>query len=254
MILDSSRIPTREKLILTGIYLSKFGPLGLKKLGFRTYAEAYNVVGYALGSRPSSIKNYRDEFDPIFPNARKGWHKREIREYCKKVLDEYGKLDFASFTGLMKSFVGYDENTWSGIKTKDDGEERASGFARRLITGLAAERYFESVHSTLPEFQGYSMENTTQLGCGYDFRLSRQGAGDFLAVEVKGISEKAGSVLLTPREYEAATELQNSFYLFVVKNFQKEPYHELFVNPIAGKLQFTRTERVLIQVSWLTRI
>jgi hypothetical protein len=254
MILDPSHIPTREKAILTGIFLSKFGSMGLKKLGFRTYAEAYNVVGYALGSRPSSIKNYRDEFDPIFPNARKGWHKREIHQPSKKVLDEYGKLDFASFSGLIKSFVGYDENIWSGIQTKDDGEERTSGFAKRLITGLAAERYFESVHSTLPEFEGLSMENMTQLGCGYDFRLSRQGTRDFLAVEVKGIREKAGSVLLTPKEYEAATELQNNFYLFVVKNFQKEPYHELFLNPIAGKLQFTRTERVLVQVSWLARI
>jgi len=254
MNLDPSRIANREKLILAGIYLSKFGSLGLKRLGFRTYAEAYNVVGYALGSRPSSIKNYRDEFDPIFPNSRKGWHKRAIREYCKKVLDEYGKLDFASFSGLVRSFVGYDENIWSGIQTKDDEEERPSGFAKRLITGLAAERYFESVHSTLPEFQGLSMENTTQLGCGYDFRLNREGARDFLAVEVKGIREKVGSVSLTPREFEAATELQNNFYLFVVKNFQKEPYHELFLNPIAGKLQFTRTERVLVQVSWLTRI
>jgi hypothetical protein len=56
MILDRARIPNREKLILTGLFLSKFGSLGLRKLGFRTYAEAYNVVGYALGSRPSSTK------------------------------------------------------------------------------------------------------------------------------------------------------------------------------------------------------
>jgi hypothetical protein len=254
MILDPSRIPNREKLILTGIYLSKFGSIGLKKLGFRTYAEAYNVVGYALGSRPSSIKNYRDEFDPIFPNARKGWHKREIREYCKRVLDEYQKLDFVSFTGLIKSFLGQDENTWSTFQTTGEAEERASGFAKRLITGLAAEKYFESVHSNLPEFQGLAMENTTQLGCGYDFRLSKQGEKDFLAVEVKGLRERVGSVSLTPREYEAATELRKNYYLFVVKNFQKEPYHELFLNPIDGKLQFTRTERVLVQVSWLTRV
>jgi hypothetical protein len=254
MILDPSRIPTREKLILTGIYLSKFGSLGLKRLGFRTYAEAYNVVGYALGSRPSSIKNYRDEFDPIFPNSRKGWHKREIRGYCKDVLDEYGSLEFDSFTGLIKSFVGYDENILSAIEPTDEREKRASGFAQRLITGLAAERYFESVHSTLAEFQGFAVENTTQLGCGYDFKLSSEIDKNFLAVEVKGIREKAGSVLLTPREYEVATELQNRYYLFVVKNFQKDPYHELFLNPASGKLQFTRTERVLIQVSWLARV
>jgi len=85
-----------------------------------------------------------------------------------------------------------------------------------------------------------------------DFRLSRQGTRDFLAVEVKGIREKAGSVLLTRKNTKPQPNCQNNFYLFVVKNFQKEPYHELFLNPIAGKLQFTRTERVLVQVSWLT--
>jgi len=254
MNLDPSRIANREKLILTGIYLSKFGSLGLSRLGFRTYAEAYNVVGYALGSRPSSIKNYRDEFDPIFPNARRGWHKREIREYCKKVLDEYKDLDFESFTGLIKSFAGYDENTWSSVETRDEREERASGFAKRLITGLAAERYFESVHSTLPEFQGFAIENTTQLGCGYDFKMCGTRSEDFLAVEVKGIRERAGGVSLTPREYEVAAKLKDRFYLFVVKNFQKDPFHELFLNPIGGKLQFTRTERVLVQVSWITRV
>jgi hypothetical protein len=82
----------------------------------------------------------------------------------------------------------------------------------------------------------------------------RQESEDFLAVEVKGIREKAGSISLTPREYEVATNLQDRFYLFVVKNFQKTPYHELFQNPIAGELQFIRTERVSIQVSWLTRV
>ncbi|MGP8252598.1 MAG: DUF3883 domain-containing protein [Terracidiphilus sp.] len=254
MILNPAQIATREKLILTGIYLSKYGSVGLKRLGFRTFAEAYNVVGYALGSRPSSIKNYRDEFDPIFPNARKGWHKREIRGYCKKVLDDYQGLDFDSFSGLIKSFAGYSENAWSTIETGGGQEERGSGFAKRLITGLAAERYFESVHATVPEFRGFAIENTTQLGCGYDFRLSRSASKDFLAVEVKGLREPAGSISLTPREYEVATELQNRFFLFVVKNFQKSPYHEIFPNPLAGDLRFTKTERVLIQVSWLTRV
>jgi hypothetical protein len=254
MILDPTRIGNREKLILTGMFLSKFGSLGLKRLGFQTYAEAYNVVGYALGSRPTSIKNYRDEFDPVFPNSRKGWHKREIREYCRKVLDEYGNLEFESFVGLIKSFTGFDENALSAYQISDGGDERSSGFAKRLITGLAAERYFEAVHATLPEFRGFSVENTTQLGCGYDFKLSQKEESDFLAIEVKGIREQSGSVSLTPREYEVATELRDRFYLFVVKNFQRVPYHEIFLNPTAGKLQFTRVERVVIQVSWLTRM
>ncbi len=254
MILNPALIATREKLILTGIYLSKYESLGLKRLGFQTFAEAYNVVGYALGSRPSSIKNYRDEFDPIFPNKRKGWHKREIRAYCRKVLDDYQGLDFDSFSGLIKSFAGYSESAWSGTESTEAKEERGSGFAKRLITGLAAERYFESVHATVPEFCGCAIENMTQLGCGYDFKLSRGASKKFLAVEVKGLRGQTGGISLTPREYDVATEMQDRFFLFVVKNFQKTPHHEIFPNPLAGNLRFTKTERVLIQVSWLTRV
>src|SRR5436305_1743567 len=107
MELNSQRIATREKLILVGLYLSKYDALGLKRLGFDSFAEAYNVIGYAMASKPASIKNYRDEFDPQFPNRRKGWRKRKTREYCQKIFNEYRSLDIESFTGLVKSFVGY---------------------------------------------------------------------------------------------------------------------------------------------------
>jgi hypothetical protein len=72
MVLSSQQIAPRNKLILTGLYLSKYDSLGLRELGFESFAEAFNVIGYAMGSRPASIKNYRDEFDPLFPNRRKG--------------------------------------------------------------------------------------------------------------------------------------------------------------------------------------
>ena len=62
MVLTSQRIPTRDRLILVGLYFSKYDSLGLKGLGFESYVEAFNVIGYALG------KNYRDEFDPLSPN------------------------------------------------------------------------------------------------------------------------------------------------------------------------------------------
>jgi hypothetical protein len=150
--------------------------------------------------------------------------------------------------------VGYDENLWSTFEAEDEPVERGAGFAKRLITGLAAEEYFESHHSSLPEFEGRTLLNTTRDGCGYDFRLSRNQEEGFLAVEVKGIRERVGSVLLTPREYQVAAKMKERFYLFVVKNFQEQPYHELYPNPVAGPLQFTKSERVVKQVSWLTRL
>jgi hypothetical protein len=252
--LNTKRIATREKLILVGLYLSKYDSLGLRKLGFETFVEAFNVIGYALGSKPASIKNYRDEFDPLFPNRRKGWHKRPIRGYCLKVFEEYKQLDLESFTGLVQSFVGYDENVWSEVQAKEEQGEGDSHFAKRLITGLAAEQYFQAVHHSLPEFEGYAVENTTRLGCGYDFRLRKETRKDFLAVEVKGLKERIGNLSLTPKEHELATALRDRFFLFVVKNFQDSPFHEVFQNPLSSRLQFKKKETVTVQISWLTRV
>jgi hypothetical protein len=253
MLLDSQQIAKREKLILVGLYLSKYDSLGLKGLGFENFAEAFNVIGYALESKPASIKNYRDEFDPLFPNHRKGWHKRQIRQYCLRVFEEYKNLDFESFTGLVKSFVGYDENVWSEVQGKEESEGE-SYFAKRLITGLAAEQYFVSVQPSLPEFRGYALENTTRLGCGYDFRLRTETQKDFVVVEVKGLKDRIGSLSLTPKEYDVAMTLRERFFLFVVKNFQESPFHEIFQDPLSGRLQFRRSERVMVQVSWSANV
>ena len=245
---------TRQKLILTGLYLSKYDQLGLRNLGFDNFVEAFNVIGYALGSRPASIKNYRDEFDPLFPNRRMGWHKRPTRDYCREVFEEYKGLDIESFTGLVKSFFGFDQNAWIEPAPMDQ-EAGASAFAQRLITGLAAERYFESVHTEIPEFAGYSVENTTRYGCGYDFRLRTEpNHKDYLAVEVKGLKDQTGSLSMTPKEYDVASIMRERFFLFVVKKFRELPSHQIFQNPLSGNLHFRKTERVMVQVSWLTTV
>jgi hypothetical protein len=254
MELSAHRIATREKLILVGLYLSKYDSLGLKRLGFDSFVEAFNVVGYAMGSKPASIKNYRDEFDPLFPNRRKGWHKRKTRDYCLRVFEEYNSLDFESFASLVESFVGYDENASSELQPKRKLASRQSNFAQRLVTGLAAERYFESVRATLSEFSGYAVQNTTGLGCGYDFRLASDLGKDFLAVEVKGLNGITGTLSLTPKEHYIATELGDRFFLFVVRNFRESPFHEVFQNPLSSSLRFRKKERVMVQVSWLAKL
>lgn len=98
------------------------------------------------------------------------------------------------------------------------------------------------------------MQNTTRLGCGYDFRLDIGSSEDFLAVEVKGLKNIKGSLSLTPKEYEVANVLRDRFFLFVVKNFRESPFHEIFRNPLSGDLEFTKMERVSVQVSWVDSI
>jgi hypothetical protein len=119
---------------------------------------------------------------------------------------------------------------------------------------LAAERYFESVRSSLPEFKEHAMQNTTGLGCGYDFHLKTEASDDFLAVEVKGLKDVTGTLSLTPKEHEVAAKLTDRFFLFVVKNFREAPFHEIFRNPLSSRLRFKRRERVIVQVSWLANV
>ena len=77
-----------QKAMLIGMFLSKYDQQALDILGFESFAEAFNVLGLSLGVKPNSIKNYRDEFDPIFPNHRQGWHKRQMYSSRKAILEK----------------------------------------------------------------------------------------------------------------------------------------------------------------------
>lgn len=253
MILSPLRIDRREKVILAGLYLSRYDLSGLRSLGFDSFKEAFNVIGYALGSKPATIKNYRDEFDPLYSNPRKGWHKRPIREYCMKLAKTYGSLDQETFTDLIKSFLGESLTAWKEPADEIDLDENAQ-FAKRVTTGLAAEQYFELTWPRLQEFSGYTLQKTTQLGCGYDYRLSTNTGPNFLAVEVKGLRERTGSLAMTQKEYDTAVVLRDRFFLFVVKNFQENPFHEIFRDPVTSGLSFRRNEVVTVSVSWVTNV
>lgn len=249
MLLNPAQIGSREKQILAGLFLSKFDADGLKALGFDSFTEAFNALGYGLGGSPASIKNYRDEFDPLFPNPRHGWRNRARREYCVRLEREYRKLSLEGFVKLVSGFVGNPEpSAQTAVDNFDD--PASSSFAKRLITGRAAEQYFQAVRSGIREFENCEVEDTTAQGCGYDFRLWPRRGEKFKAVEVKGMVEQKGSLSLTAKEYECAAALEGRYYLFVAKNFREKPFHEIHSNPLAGPLNFERRERIVVQVSW----
>lgn len=244
-------LSTREKLILAGLFLSKFDEDGLRLLGFGGFSEAFNVLALSLKANPASLKNYRDEFDPYFPNPRKGWHKRPIREYCKSLMERYGGMNIGDFSNLIKSEIS-DAGDLAIIEEKVDAQESKT-FARRLITGQAAEKYFEAVYKTVPPFNDCELVNATALGCGFDYRMLTK-TDSFLAVEVKGMTAPAGAVQLTSKEYKVAELFRERFFLFVVRNFAEKPFHTIFQDPVKSELVFERRETVTIQVSWSTSI
>ena len=249
---------TLEQRMLVGLFLSKFRNTGLDYLGFSTFVEAYNVIGHAIGVKPTSLKNYRQEFDPLFPHAPGGWHKREMRPDRRALFDRYGHLPLDDFAKLLEPVVSCPRDLAAeGLEEiagiTDAGLENES-FSKRLITGISAERFFETEFPNILRFAGHDLSNVTRLGCGFDFRLQPRSDDPFLAVEVKGMAGKSGEIQMTEKEHKVAEYLGERYFLCVVRNFAERPEISIFGNPLADTLEFTRRERRVVSFSWHARI
>lgn len=241
----------RDKSIITGLYLSKYSQEGLNELGFKSFQQAFNILGFSLGSKPASLKNYRDEFDPLFPNDRKGWHKRAIREYCKKFFDEYNNTDFVTFTDLIKSFF-VDNLEIVKFIDKIEKKDHSKSIAKRLLTGKAAEEYFKSEYNKINIFSSYQILDSTQMACGFDFKLTLD--SNFYCVEVKGLNDMTGKIQLTEKEFSIAKKMRANYCLFIVKNFKEKPIHELILDPLNSRLNFKEIKREIIQTTYNSSI
>lgn len=229
-----------KKLMLAGMFLSRFSEEGLRTLGFTTWHEAYNSLALSIGGKPSSLKLYRQEFDPYFPNGRIGWVNKQIRRSRKELIDEYASLDFSEFAQMVKAQFTSDVDMDASIgkATVAAGiSDEDTAFAKRMITGQAAENFFESHYQEVPDFSNCALTRTTSYGCGFDFKLVHP-ERDFLAVEVKGLRAKAGKIQLTEKEFRMAEYLNRRFYLYVVTNFAQTPKPCVIEDPVNSGITF----------------
>ncbi len=241
------KLNTREKAILCGLYLSKYDKEGLKHMGFGSFKEAYNVLGFSLGVKPASIKNYRDELDPLFPNQRSGWGSRPLRPHCKQI---YEKFNGQNVHQLLSTIIHVTDCAIFPPTPKEESES----FARRLLTGRAAENFFSQNYQKERDFIDTEAEDVTHTGCGYDFKLHRSNSRGSFAVEVKGLASIHGNIVLTGKEYDIAERMKNNYFIYIVKNFNEEPVPITIRNPMNTDLIFKREERKIIQISWRTKV
>lgn len=251
--IDYKHFSKRDKAIMIGLYLSKFDKKALDSFRFKGFKEAFNVLGYAVKTPPGSIKNYRDEFDPYFPNPRQGWHHRSLRNYCRDIMEKAQDLSFEMFHSIINSFIVDEYVDLSDVKQKRPITKERKFMANRIITGKAAEEYFVMIYRGISPFNDYKLTDTTNMGCGFDYKLSL-GTANFY-VEVKGINERQGSILMTEKEYTMAEDLLERYCLFVVSNFKENPIHQLFFDPLhCDNLIFFKQERQVKQISYSTNI
>ena len=246
-----------KKLMLAGMFLSKFNRQGLETLGYKSLQEAYNSFALAVGGKPSSVKLYMQEFDPYFPNSRKGWRNRPIRPTRQGLIDEFGGLELDEFSELLRTqFAGNVDvdiavgraAVAAGVKSDDD-----STFARRMMTGMAAENFFEENYRNVLRFKDCALVRTTSYGCGFDFKLVPP-KEDFLAVEVKGLRMPSGQIQLTEKEFKMAQYLSTRFYLYVVTDFAHAPKPRVIENPLDAGITFEERAVKSEQRIWVAQI
>lgn len=247
----------RDQQIVCGLLLSKFDRRALNALGFSSFLKAFNVLAAALGAKPASIKNYRDELDPYFPNRRQGWHKRQLRSHCEEALKGYGKMSIQELIATVEGFLDpafVATRELRSVPDSLDDDGRTSSFAQRLVTGRAAEKFFLMNFTAHTQFEGGTIVDTTSFGCGFDFRINFESPRRFCAIEVKGLHEPHGGIALSAKEKMRAEQLGDDFYLYVVSNFRETPRAQLWRNPLDAGLDWRISRRRLLIDTWTTTI
>lgn len=97
-----------KEALYVAYYLARFDKEALRFLTYSTWTEAFNDIAYRLNVQKHSVKNWRDEFDPLFEH-RKGWHKRPMapsRSHVAEEMKDYKEMEIRKivFKILKKDF------------------------------------------------------------------------------------------------------------------------------------------------------
>ena len=106
----------------------------------------------------------------------------------------------------------------------------AHNVAERLLTGRRAEDYFIERSADIIGVETADLVDYRQAARGFDFGVD----GDperAIEVEVKGIKQLRGEILMTDREWSEAGLRRSDYWLVVVGNLDGNPVPQVFRDP-----------------------
>jgi hypothetical protein len=218
--------------LVVAYYLSKYNENAYKALGLGNRTESHQIIGKILGVNKNTVKNMRDEFDPLHDNPRSGWHQRELRPSRKKIIEQFQGLQEEELRDLVLEILEnknvLDGNSSPNLIEALDEPNANSVFIVRGITGRKAEEIFLEFHkaNALP-LQGEIIDKRDH-GCGYDYEI----CGVTKAyVEVKGLDGDSGGISFTSKEWDIAQKEGEKYFLVLIKNVSSTPSIEIIQNP-----------------------
>jgi len=233
-------------------YLARFNNEALANLGYATWKAAYNDIGEHLKVKHHTVRNYRDEFDSFFGN-RKGWYQRPLRSSLVRVIQALDDLNEFQIRELITNILFGKLNEDSGEEEQllsivtDDRSNPKKKYIIRAPTGRAAEEFFIQQHSIINKPAPGKLIDCRDSGCGYDFKILLE--DDEIYIEVKGLAEISGGVLLSDKEWRTAKKRAEKYFLCVVKNIPENPTMIFISNPV-NKLKAKKNIYTTIQINW----
>lgn len=245
--MSDNRLRLDTEAIVVGYAMSRLDGKYLAIRHFATWEQAFSEAAYALSAPSATFKNLRDEFDPIHPNSRSGWHQRDLRQSRQRVLDELKDVTDDALMELLDRILKREEEVVAeAIDSLAVVTKVASNVAERLLTGRRAEEYFLHESLALIQVPSQNILDYRQSACGFDFGV-REAPG--WAIEVKGMKQIKGEILFTDREWLEAKIRQDNYWVVVVGNLIAEPSTRIIQNPHA-QLSVRSTYRQSIAVEW----
>ena len=245
--MSGNRLRLDTEAIVIGYAMSRLDRNYLAVRHCVTWEQAFSEAAHALSDPHATFKNLRDEFDPIHPNSRSGWHQRNLRQSRQRVLDELKDVTDDALMELVDRILKREEEVFAeAIDSLAVVTNIASNVAERLLTGRRAEEYFLQESLPLVQVPFENILDCRQLACGFDFGV--QGKPD-LAIEVKGMKQTKGDILFTDREWLEAKIRQDNYWVVVVGNLMAEPTARIIKNPYS-QLTVRSTYRQSIAVEW----
>ncbi len=92
------------------------------------------------------------------------------------------------------------------------------------------------------------MYDVHEKNLGYDITSLDLSSGELRLIEVKGLAEPSGTILLTPNERRVAEDRRDCYWLYVVTNCTQKP---LMQEPIKDPTRFPWQEVSKIAHYWL---
>lgn len=236
--------------LIVGYAMSRLDVGYLEARKLKSWKEAFRRAGESLRVAPASIKNLRDEFDPVHGNVRRGWKARPMRPNRQRVMGELCDVSDAALLEMVDRILAHDPVAVQEVVAPlSNPAERANNVAERLRTGRLAEEFFLANSLAIVNIAPSLLLDHRSLARGYDFGVERAG----LAIEVKGLKQSRGGIVFTDREWSEAKVRRAEFWLVVVGNLETKPSAKLIPDP-AATLHAECKYQTTIAASWRANV